>query len=162
MLILDIDGVMTDGRIIYDDKGNELKCFYALDGMGLALLKRANIQLALISSKGSPAVLRRVKDFGAQEVKLNITDKLKVFKQILSKYKLKAAEVCFMGDDLVDIPLIKRVGFSVAVPGACSEVKKLADYITKQAGGKGAVREIVEIILRGQNKWRKVIARYLE
>jgi len=162
MLMLDIDGVLTDGRIIYDDNGNELKCFYALDGMGLALLKHTSIWVALISSKGSPAVLRRVRDFGAQEVKLNINNKLKVFDQILWKYKLKPAQICFIGDDLVDLPLLKRAGFSVAVPGACKEAKKLADYICKKEGGKGAVREVIEIILRGQNIWSKVVKKYYE
>lgn len=161
MLILDIDGVMTDGRIIYDSKSNELKCFNVLDGMGLALLNQTKIKVALITAKGSPAVLRRAREIGAVEVKQNSIDKLTAFHQILKKYNLTNKDICFVGDDLVDLPVMKRAGLAVAVTNACSEVKRAAHYITKKAGGKGAVREVIEIILRAQNKWHKVIKRYL-
>ena len=161
MLILDIDGVMTDGRIIYDDKGNELKCFNVLDGMGLVLLSKAKIKVALITAKGAKSVLRRGADIGAVEIKQNAKDKLKPYRQILKKHKLNNADICFIGDDLVDLPIMRQAGLAVAVAGACSEVKKAACYITKKEGGKGAVREVIEIILRAQNKWRSVIKRYL-
>lgn len=161
MLILDIDGVMTDGRIIYDSRGNELKCFNVLDGMGLALLGFAQIKVALITAKGSKAVTRRARDIGAVEVKQNTIDKLAAFRQILKKYNLKEEDICFVGDDIVDLPIIKRAGFAVSVANGCSEVKKAAHYLTKKEGGKGAVREVIEIILRAQNKWRKAISRFL-
>ena len=161
MLILDVDGVMTDGRIIYDSRGNELKCFNVLDGMGLALLGQAKIKVALITAKGSKAVLRRARDIGAVEVKRNAIDKLTALSQILRKYKLSNKDICFIGDDLVDLPLIKRAGLAVAVAGACAEVKRAAHYITKTEGGKGAVREVIEVILRSQNSWRRVIKRFL-
>ena len=160
MLILDIDGVMTDGRIIYDDNGNELKCFNVLDGMGLALLKQTRIKVALITAKGSKAVLRRARDIGAVEVKQKAIDKLPAFRHILKKYHLNNQDICFIGDDLVDLPLIKRAGLAVAVRGACLEVKRAAHYITKKQGGKGAVREMIEIILRAQNNWARLISRY--
>ncbi len=162
MLILDIDGVMTDGRIIYDNKGNELKCFNVLDGMGLALLGQTKIKVALITAKGSRAVLRRARDIGAIEVKQNAIDKLTAFRQILKKYNLNNKDICFIGDDLVDVPVMKRVGLAVAVVGACPEVKRVAHYVTKKEGGKGAVREIIEIILRVQNKWHQVTSRFLK
>lgn len=162
MLILDIDGVMTDGRIIYDSRGNELKCFNVLDGMGLALLGFAQIKVALITAKGSKVVARRARDIGAVEVKQHTIDKLTALRQILKKYNLKAEEICFMGDDIVDLPIIKRAGFAVSVANGCPEVKKAAHYLTKKQGGKGAVREVIEIILRAQNKWRKVTSRYLQ
>ncbi len=160
MLIVDIDGVMTDGRIIYDSKGNELKCFNVLDGMGFVLLGQAKIKVALITAKGSKAVLRRARDIGAVEVKQSAIDKLTAFRQILKKHGLSAKDICFIGDDLLDLPVMKRVGLSVAVPGACPEVKRAARYVTKKEGGKGAVREVIEVILRAQNKWHKLIGKY--
>lgn len=161
MLILDIDGVMTDGRIIYDEQGNELKCFNVLDGMGFALLGQTQIKVALITAKGSKAVLRRARDIGAVEVKQNAIDKLTAFGQILQKYNLDNKDICFIGDDLVDLPAMKQAGLAVAVTNACAEVKKIAHYITKKEGGKGAVREVIELILRAQNKWQSVTRRYL-
>jgi 3-deoxy-D-manno-octulosonate 8-phosphate phosphatase (KDO 8-P phosphatase) len=161
MLILDIDGVMTDGRIIYDDRGNELKCFNVLDGMGLVLLHQANIKVALITAKGSKGVLRRAIDIGAVEVKQNTPEKLRPYNQILKKYNLKDEEICFIGDDLVDLPVMKRVGLAIAVANACSQAQKMAHYVTKKEGGKGAVREAIEIILRAQNKWRKLTQKFL-
>lgn len=160
MLILDIDGVMTDGRIIYDTRGNELKCFNVLDGMGFVLLGQAKIKVALITAKGSKAVSRRARDIGAVEVKQGAIDKLTAFRQILKKHGLSAKDICFIGDDLLDLPVMKRAGLSVAVPGACPEVKRAARYVTKKEGGKGAVREVIEVILRAQNKWHKLIGKY--
>lgn len=161
MLILDVDGVMTDGRIIYDSRGNELKCFNVLDGMGLALLGQTKIKVALITAKGSLAVKRRAREIGAVEVKQNSIDKLTALRQILRKYNLSSKDICFIGDDLVDFPVMKRAGLAVAVANACSEAKKVAHYVTKKEGGKGAVREVIEIILRAQNKWRRLTRRYL-
>lgn len=161
MLILDVDGVMTDGRIIYDSKGNELKCFNVQDGMGLALLNQTRIKVALITAKASKVVLRRARDIGAVEVKQNAIDKLRAFKRILKRHNLKDIDICFIGDDLVDIPVMKRAGLAVAVVNASAEAKGAAHYITEKEGGKGAVREIIEIILRAQNKWRKLTDRYL-
>jgi 3-deoxy-D-manno-octulosonate 8-phosphate phosphatase (KDO 8-P phosphatase) len=161
MLILDVDGVLTDGSIIYDDKGNQLKCFSVLDGMGFALLHQTDIRVSLITAKGSEAVLRRAGEIGAVEVRQNAPDKLTHYTQILEKYKLTDGDVCFIGDDLVDLPVLKRAGLAITVPNACEEVKKSAHYITKKEGGKGAVREVIEIILRAQDKWRKLTAVYL-
>ncbi len=161
MLILDIDGVMTDGRIIYDSKGNELKCFNVLDGMGLAVLKQIKMKVALVTAKGSRAVLRRARDIGVTEVWQNAHDKLKPYRQILKKHKLKNEDICFVGDDLVDLSVMKRAGLSVAVANACPEAKRIAHYVTKKEGGKGAVREIIEIILRAQNIWPEIIRKFL-
>lgn len=161
MLVLDIDGVMTDGRIIYDDKGNELKCFNVLDGMGLALLGQTQIRVALITAKGSKAVLRRARDIGAVEVKQNTLNKCAALRQILKKYNLHHEDICFVGDDLVDLPAMRKAGLAVAVANGCCEAKKAAHYVTKRAGGKGAVREVIELILRAQGRWQKLIKRYL-
>ncbi|MFC1632356.1 KdsC family phosphatase [Candidatus Omnitrophota bacterium] len=161
MLVLDVDGVLTDGRIIYDRQGEQLKCFHVLDGMGLALLKRTQIKVALITAKSSKALLRRARDIGAVEVKQGAHDKSLAFKQLLKKYNLNKEDTCFIGDDLLDLPVIRRAGLAVAVANACAEVKTLAHYVTKKKGGAGAVREVIEIILRAQNKWRKLIEKYL-
>ncbi|MFH1045836.1 MAG: HAD hydrolase family protein [Candidatus Omnitrophota bacterium] len=160
MLALDIDGVLTDGRIIYDNQGNELKCFNVLDGMGLALLKKTPIKVVLISAKGSQAVLRRAKDIGAVEVRQEAQDKLAELKRIIAKYKISLDEVCFVGDDLADLPVLKRVGLAATVKGACAEAKKCAHYIAKRPGGEGAVREVIELILRAQNIWGRLIKLY--
>ena len=161
MLILDIDGVMTDGRIIYDSKGNELKCFNVLDGMGLAVLKQIKMKVALVTAKGSRVVLRRARDIGVTEVWQNAHDKLKPYRQILKKHKLKNDDICFVGDDLVDLSIMKRAGLSVAVANACPEAKRIAHYVTKKEGGKGAVREIIELILKNQNLWDGLIEKYI-
>lgn len=161
MLILDIDGVMTDGRIIYDSRGNELKCFSVLDGMGFALLGQTKIKVALITAKASQAALRRAREIGAVEVAQNAVDKLNAYRQILKKYQLKDENICFIGDDLLDCPVMKQAGLSVAVANACAEAKQLANYITRKEGGKGAVREVIEIILRAQGSWHKLTHRYL-
>ncbi|MCQ9208546.1 MAG: HAD-IIIA family hydrolase [Omnitrophica bacterium] len=161
MLILDVDGVMTKGEIIYDSRGRELKCFNVFDGMGLALLHQAGIKVALITAKVSGAVLKRGRDIGAVEVKQGAIDKIVPFRQILKKYKLSTKETCFIGDDLLDLPILKRAGLACAVANACSQVKKLSHYVTKKEGGRGAVREVIEIILRAQNKWHKLIKRFL-
>jgi len=161
MLVLDIDGVMTDGRIIYDSKGNELKCFNVLDGLGLAVLKQIKMKVVLVTAKGSRPVLRRARDIGVAEVWQDAHDKLKPYRQILKKHKLKNEDICFVGDDLVDLSVMKRAGLSVAVANACPEAKRIAHYVTKKEGGKGAVREIIEIILRAQNIWPEIIRKFL-
>lgn len=162
MLVLDIDGVMTDGRIIYDSRGNDLKCFNVQDGLGLALLHQAGIKVTLITAKASRTVLRRARDIGAVEIKQNAIDKLPAFNQILKKHNLKYKDICFVGDDLIDLPLMRRVGLAVAVNNGCDEVKSAAHYVTRKEGGKGAVREVIEIILRAQDKWHKLVKKYLD
>ena len=160
MLALDVDGVLTDGSIIYDSKGCELKAFNVLDGMGLALLPEAAIKIVLITAKGSPAVLRRAKDIGALEVKQNRLDKGTCLLSIAKKYKVTKSQICFVGDDLLDISAMKYAGLAVAVSNASAETKKCADYITKLSGGRGAVREVIELILKAQNKWKKITEKY--
>lgn len=160
LLILDIDAVLTDGRIVYDGRGNELKFFDVQDGFGLVLLKRVGIDTIIITAKRSKAVSRRARDFKTKAIYQNCFDKLKVFKEILKKFKYQPEEICFMGDDLIDIPVLKRVGFAVSVPNAVSETKEIVHYITKRHGGRGAVREICDLIIKTQGKWDETISRY--
>lgn len=160
LLILDIDGILTDGRIIYDNRGNELKFFDVQDGFGIVLLKRVGIETVIMTAKKSKVVSRRAKDFNVKHIYQNCFDKLKVFEDILRKFSLSPDEICFMGDDLIDIPVLKRVGFAVSVPNAVYETKKVVHYVTKRHGGRGAVREVCDLIIKSQNKWQDIIVHY--
>ena len=162
LVILDVDGVLTDGRIVYDDAGRELKFFDVTDGFGVTLLHRAGFKLALLSAKASPMLKRRAKDMHIDKVYLDAINKLEIFPKILKDFKVKPQEICFIGDDLIDLPIIKRVGFGVAVKDACAEVKNRARYITKKQGGRGAVREVAEILLKGSGKWTLVTQKYFK
>lgn len=157
LLILDVDGVLTDGRIIYDSRGHDLKLFDVHDGLGVFLLKQARIKTILLTAKGSGTLKHRARDMGVLEIYADAFPKTKALDKILIKYKLNAAEICFIGDDLVDLSVMKRVGFPVAVANACDEVKQASSYITEKQGGRGAVREVVELILRTQGKWNETI-----
>jgi 3-deoxy-D-manno-octulosonate 8-phosphate phosphatase (KDO 8-P phosphatase) len=160
MLILDVDGVMTDGGIIMDSKGGELKKFNVRDGHGLKLLQRYGIKVAILTGRKSKVVEYRAKDLEIKDVYQKVFNKKEVFEKILVKHKLSADEVAYMGDDIIDIPVLKRVGFSAAVADAVDVVKKSVDYITKNTGGHGAVREVCEMILEAQDKWKEIAIKY--
>ena len=160
LLLLDVDGVLTDGRIIYDSNGNDLKLFDVHDGLGVYALRRMGIKTILITAKGSAATKPRAKDMNIEEVYEDIVPKVKAYRNILKKYNLKDENICFVGDDLLDLGVLKRVGFPVAVRNACLEVKKISVYITRKRGGRGAVREVAELILKAQGKWPEALAFY--
>lgn len=160
MLILDVDGVMTDGGIIMDSQGNELKKFNVRDGHGIKVIQRYGIKVAILTGRKSKVVEYRAKDLDIKDVYQKVFNKKEVFEKILVKHKLSANEVAYMGDDIIDIPVLKRVGFSAAVADAVDVVKKSVDYIAKNRGGNGAVREICEMILKAQDKWKEVAAKY--
>lgn len=159
LLILDVDGVLTDGRIIYDNFGDELKFFNVNDGLGVYLLNKAGIKTVIITAKKTRAVIKRANDMRVAAVYSN-HHKLRIYQKVLKKFRVKDEEVCFMGDDLLDLSLIKRAGLAVAPPNAIAEVRNLSHYITKKEGGKGAVRELTEIILKSQGLWEKAISAY--
>ncbi|MDP8259428.1 MAG: HAD-IIIA family hydrolase [Candidatus Gygaella obscura] len=161
LLLLDVDGVLTDGRIIYDTSGRELKLFNVYDGMGVHLLNKQKIPTIIITAKASRSIKPRAKDMGVKKVYDDLMPKSKVYEKIKAEYGISEDEVCFIGDDLVDISAMKLAGFAVAVNNACEEVKQTAHYITKAYGGKGAVREVSEIILKSQNKWDEAIKDYV-
>ena len=160
LLMLDVDGVLTDGKIMYNDRGEEIKAFNVRDGHGLKLLMRAGIEIALITGRKSKVVLHRARDLGIKKVYQRVTNKIEIYEKILKGKKLKDIHVGFVGDDLVDIPVLKRVGFSAAVGDAIPEVKKVVDYVASKRGGEGAVREICELLLKVQNKWEGITDRY--
>ena len=160
LLLLDVDGVLTDGRIIYDSKGRDSKFFDVHDGMGVYLLSRAGIPTVLITAKGSRAISPRARDMRVAQVYADISPKSAVLDKILKKYRLTPEEICFVGDDLVDLCLMKKVGLSVAVFNACPEIKQSASYITIRHGGRGAVREVSELILKSKGQWKEMVGLY--
>lgn len=157
LLILDVDGVMTRGDIIIDDEGKETKIFNVQDGYGIVLFKRAGHKTAILSARATEAVKARAQDLQIDRVCQNAYPKIKAYKKLLGDLKLKDEQVCFIGDDLPDIEVLQRVGFSVTVPNAVNEVKQIVDHITKREGGQGAVREIIELILSVQGKWESAL-----
>jgi 3-deoxy-D-manno-octulosonate 8-phosphate phosphatase (KDO 8-P phosphatase) len=160
LLILDVDGVMTDGRVILDDNGREIKNFNVRDGHGIKLIQRYGIKIALLTGRKSEVVKHRARDLAIKEVYQKVFNKKEVFAEILLKNKLEAGETAFMGDDIVDIPVLRMVGFSAAVADASDIVKRTVDYVTQNKGGHGAVREVCEMLLQAQGKWLEIAAKY--
>ncbi|WP_456393665.1 KdsC family phosphatase [Persephonella sp.] len=158
--IMDVDGVLTDGSIIYDSEGRELKVFSVKDGMGITLLHRAGIKTAIITSRNSPMVQRRAGELGITEVIQGARDKLELYSRLKEKEGFSDKEVLYIGDDYVDLPVMKVVGLPVTVPDAPVELKDTALYVTKRHGGKGAVREVAEMLLKAQGKFDEVIKTY--
>lgn len=160
LLMLDVDGVLTDGRIIYDSLGRNSKFFDVHDGLGVYLLGRMGIKTVMVTAKGSQANLPRAKDMRVAAVYKDIFPKLKVLGLVEKRFHVSADKVCFVGDDLVDYSIMKKCGLAIAVSNASSEIKQVAHFVTKKAGGRGAVREVVEILLKAQGKWKKALSIY--
>jgi len=154
LLLLDVDGVLTDGRIILDGMGNELKGFHVRDGHGIKMAQHSGIVIGIITGRTSDVVNVRARELGIQEVHQGSLEKISVYESILSKYGLRDEEVAFMGDDIVDLDVLKRAGFSVTVADADPSVMKHVDFVTKKEGGRGAVREFINFILMSQGKLR--------
>jgi 3-deoxy-D-manno-octulosonate 8-phosphate phosphatase (KDO 8-P phosphatase) len=157
LVICDVDGVLTDGKIIYDSLGNESKNFNVLDGLGLVLLKKCGIQTGIISARASKVVAHRAKDLQIEHVFTDAFPKLAAYDQLVKKLNVKDNEVCFIGDDLPDLAIMKRVGLAVAVSNAVTEVKRVAHDTTRKRGGEGAVREVAEKILKAQGFWPGIL-----
>ena len=148
LLILDVDGVLTDGKLYYSNAGVETKAFYIRDGLGLKLLLKNKMEVAIISSRKSKATQNRMDDLGIKHVYLGAADKIKPFTQLKKNLRLKNENIAYIGDDLPDIPVMQKVGFSIAVADAAPEVLELADHILKNKGGEGAVREACELLIK--------------
>ncbi len=153
LLILDVDGVMTDGRIILDDSGRESKCFDVKDGQGLKLLINAGVDVAIITGRESKTVTYRAIDLGIKYIYQGVRDKRAACEKLITERGLSKKEVCCMGDDLPDIGMFECAGLPVAVADATKETMESALYVTKNSGGRGAVREICELILKSRNLW---------
>jgi 3-deoxy-D-manno-octulosonate 8-phosphate phosphatase (KDO 8-P phosphatase) len=156
-LILDVDGILTDGKVFYSSYGLELKAFDIRDGLAINLWSRLNRPIFIITAHNSKIVRKRAKDIGINYVYQGRYKKVDVYEKIKKKFKLNDEEVCYIGDDLLDLAVMKEVGFAVTVPNAVSEAKEQALYITEKNGGEGAVREVIELILKQQNKWHEVL-----
>ena len=160
LLILDVDGVLTDGRIIYDSRGVDVKAFDVMDGQAVKYWLRAGHQAAVLSGRASKTIRIRARDIGIDAVYEDAKDKLPVFEKILKRFGRTPDRVCCIGDDLPDLPVLARAGFAVATAGASPEVKRVAHYVTQHAGGAGAVREAIELLLKYQGRWGQILERY--
>ena len=140
LLLLDVDGVLTDGRIILDNQGNEIKAFHVRDGHGIKLAQRAGITIGIITGRSSEVVNIRARELGIEEVYQGALDKMVAYESVLSKYNINDEEVAFIGDDIVDVPIFRKVGLAVTVADADPAVKPFIDMVTKAEGGRGAVR----------------------
>ena len=161
LLALDVDGVLTDGKLTFNSNGSETKSFNSLDGHGIRMWQRAGLKVALISGRESAPTQLRAEQLGIEYVFQDCHFKLPVMEKLLEQIDLSPEKVAYVGDDLPDLPVIRHVGFGVAVANAVDEVKRHADYVTTRPGGGGAVREVIEHILKGTDKWRKLMERYL-
>ncbi len=162
LLLLDVDGVLSDGRIVVDNEGEEMKYFDARDGHGIRLLARAGIEVGLLTGRYSRVVSHRARDLGIRMVYQKVFNKVDVYQKIKRRKRLTDQEVAYVGDDIVDLPVLRRVGLSIAVRDAWEGLKNKVDYVTEQKGGRGAVREVVEMLLHAQGKWREVTKSYYD
>lgn len=157
MLIMDVDGVLTDGSINIDDDGKELKKFNVQDGFAIVLMRKRGFKTAIISARACPAVTARANDLKIDKIYQAAYPKTFAYEAILNEFNLKPEDVCFIGDDLPDLGLFSRVGVAVTVPNGREENKRAAHYITQAPGGAGAVREVIELILKAQGIWQEIV-----
>jgi 3-deoxy-D-manno-octulosonate 8-phosphate phosphatase (KDO 8-P phosphatase) len=162
LLLLDCDGVLTDGRITLLENGDEEKSFHTRDGHGLVLLHRAGLKSGIISGRTSSAVERRARDLGISYVRQGTWDKIKDFAEVLAAAGVSASDAAYVGDDVTDIPLMQRCVFAVAVADATEDTRRAAHYTTSLPGGFGAVREVCELILKAQGSWAGLMRRYMD
>lgn len=157
MLVLDVDGVLTDGSITYTSDGREIKTFHVRDGIAIKLWLEAGKLAAVLSGRTSEVVRRRVAELSINALIQGASDKRPGFEKLLHEYNLQAEEVCYVGDDLPDVPLIARAGVGVAVADACEEARQAALVVTSRPGGKAAVREVIEMLLKSQEIWPGIV-----
>ena len=162
LLLMDCDGVLTDGRLWLTEDGDEQKSFNTHDGLGLSLLHRAGLKSGIITGRASKAVTRRAAELGVEFVRQGEPDKIAAFEQLLQQAGVAESEVAFVGDDLPDIPIMKRAELAIAVADAVAETRAVAHYVTQARGGHGAVREVVELILKSQGRWHDLAEGYLK
>jgi 3-deoxy-D-manno-octulosonate 8-phosphate phosphatase (KDO 8-P phosphatase) len=160
LILSDVDGVLTDGGIIIDNQGVESKQFHVRDGQGIRLWHKAGYKFGLITLRSSQILKIRVAELGIEIIRQGIEHKLEAMREIIGDLRLTPQQVCYIGDDLPDLPLVRTVGLSVAVADACDELRNSASYVTKLQGGRGAVRETIELILKAQRRWEELIQTY--
>ncbi len=162
LVLSDVDGVLTSGGIVFDNQGIESKEFNIRDGLGIRLWQRAGFRFGILTARTSHIVRLRAVELGIDIVRQGFEDKLPVAQQIIAQQGLQMEQVCYIGDDLTDLPVMRRVGLGVAVSDAAHEVRATAHWVTETAGGRGAVRELIETLLKAKNRWDDLIRRYLE
>ncbi|PLX42128.1 MAG: phenylphosphate carboxylase subunit delta [Deltaproteobacteria bacterium] len=161
LLCLDVDGILTDGRIHIDDNGVETKTFDVTDGLGIALLRKAGVEVAIITGRTSEVVKLRAKELGIEHLSQGVRDKAEVLEELIGELGISTDNVAFMGDDLVDLPAITKVGLGVTVPAAPEDVKLRSHLVTGKPGGRGAVRELCEAILKAKGEWDRVTSPFI-
>lgn len=161
LMIFDVDGILTDGSLHYGPDGEAIKTFNVLDGHGIKLLQQAGIATAIISARQSALVAKRAADLGIRHLFQGVHDKRAAFEHLLTHTGITAEEAGFVGDDVIDLPILLRVGFAASVPNAHAEVRSRVHYVTQATGGRGAARELCDFILRAQGKYEAVLAPYL-
>jgi 3-deoxy-D-manno-octulosonate 8-phosphate phosphatase (KDO 8-P phosphatase) len=162
LLILDIDGVLTDGSLYFDAKGETLKVFNVQDGHGIKMAQRAGIEVALVSGRRSDAAFHRARELSINRFFEGVRDKVAILEELQATLNVTAPEVAAMGDDLVDLPLFHRVGLAVAVADAVPETKAAAHWVTSLPGGRGAVREVCDLILKARGQWEEILRPWME
>jgi 3-deoxy-D-manno-octulosonate 8-phosphate phosphatase (KDO 8-P phosphatase) len=162
LLLLDVDGVLTDGSIVYNDSGQEVKSFNAKDGLGIRLLMDSGVRVGVVTGRRAQALVHRCKNLGIELVFDGIRDKAVALDQIVAQLGIDKNQIAFMGDDLPDLSIMKRVGVAVAVADACEAVRERAAIVTTAHGGAGAVRELCEVILKVKGVWQTIMERFLE
>ncbi len=162
LLILDVDGVLTDGKLFFDNEGNEYKSFHARDGHGIKLLRQTGVEVAVISGRKSNSVALRMKSLGIDHIYQGHEDKRAAFNELLTKVGVTSEQVAHVGDDLLDLPIMTRVGLAIAVNDANFAVKKHADWCTTTPGGQGAVREVCDFIMQAQGHFDDVLNTFLK
>jgi len=160
LLLLDVDGVLTDGTVGLDDSGQEIKFYHARDGLGIRLAQQAGLQVGAISGRGAPSVTLRLQELDIALIIQKSAGKADGLERLCDRAGVAPAHTAFIGDDIVDLPAMQRCGYAIAVADAVDEVRAAADLVTEACGGRGAVRETVEHILKRQNQWETLIARY--
>lgn len=161
LLILDVDGILTTGALYYLNDGTEMRGFHIHDGLGIQLLQKTGVTVAVISGKKSEAVARRLAELNIEHAFLGHDEKIPAYEELKAKLGLTDDQIAYMGDDLPDLPLLRRAGLAISVPNAVEIIQQHADYITKNKGGKGAVREACEFIMKSKNQYQAVIQSYL-
>jgi 3-deoxy-D-manno-octulosonate 8-phosphate phosphatase (KDO 8-P phosphatase) len=159
-LILDVDGVLTPGYIVMDSRGNEIKFFNVHDGLGLMLWRKAGLKSAIITAGDTAALRKRAAHLKIDAVYQKVYDKLSVYNRVKEEFELRDSEICFIGDDLLDLPILKKAGFACCVSDANGDIKPFTDYVSRRGGGRGAVREIIDFILKAKGLWGKATSDY--
>jgi 3-deoxy-D-manno-octulosonate 8-phosphate phosphatase (KDO 8-P phosphatase) len=162
LILLDSDGVLTDGSITICSDGSEIRSFHVHDGFGIRLARKAGLTLGIVSGRASPVLERRASELGITEVHQRVLDKAGFLDEMLERLDMSMEQVCFIGDDLIDLSVMRRVGFSAAPSDAQPAVREAAHYVAERAGGRGAVREVIELLLRASGRWEEALQRFLK